>query len=68
MFYGSEESQTDENKLIAFANTENEIFISLTNDNLVEVFTCLDLDTAVQFSKELRRQISLIKEVQNEQA
>lgn len=57
IFYGSEKSETDEEQLRCYCNINNEIYLSIN-----EQFICLDKDTAIRFSKELRKQIALIED------
>ena len=50
--------------MIVRANVNDEIFIEIY-DNLKEYptrFICLDKETAIKFAKELRKQISFIKD------
>ena len=60
----------NENELQVFCNTENQIFIAINRDDIGALnsgFMVLDIDTAVKFSKELRRQIANAKfNVENE--
>ena len=60
--------QEDDTKLEVFCNKQNRIFISLSlNDGEQREisFIVLDKETAVKFSKQLRKEISLITEVDN---
>jgi hypothetical protein len=57
IFYGSDKSETDEEQLRCYCNINNEIYLSIN-----EQFICLDKDTAIRLSKELRKQIALIQD------
>ena len=62
IFYGSSRSETDEYELRCFYNTLNEIYIGIDTKSEYETFICLDRETAIKFSKELRKQIALIED------
>lgn len=62
IFYGSEKSETTEHELKCFCNTHNEIYIGLEMHQGMEHFICLNKETAIKFSKELRKQIALIED------
>ena len=62
IFYGSKESETNENELKVFCNSCNEIYISIELPDFPASFICLDKSTAIKFSKELRKQIALIED------
>ena len=60
--------QEDDTELEVFCNKQNRIYISLSTNNSEEreiAFIVLDKETAVKFSKQLRKEISLITEVDN---
>lgn len=63
IFGGSEKSKTEQHILQVFANTNNEIIISIEakNDGTFE-FISLDKSTAIRFSREIRRQIALLED------
>lgn len=63
LFGGSEKSKTEQHILQVFANTNNEIIISIEakNDGTFE-FISLDKSTAIRFSREIRRQIALLED------
>jgi hypothetical protein len=63
VFHGSEKSQTTDYKLQVFANRNDEIFISIDDGSSPDGFICLDIQTAIKFSKELRKAISEAKDV-----
>lgn len=66
-FLSSELSEMN-NSIGVWCNIENEIYIRIdTGDDYVDVnsWVCLDVDTAIKFSKELRIAISQAKEVFN---
>jgi hypothetical protein len=54
-FYGTEKTETQENSLEVFINSQEEITI-LIKDELVS----LDKPTAIRLSRELRKQIALL--------
>ena len=60
VFQGTERSKTDEHELLTFANTENEIFISINDFSNYPTHICLDKSTAVKLVKELKLQISYL--------
>ena len=62
LFYGTESSKTDETKLRCLCNTSQKIFIGLEMEDYPESFIVLDKQTAIKFSRELRKQISLIED------
>jgi len=55
IFYGTEHSE--ETELTTYVNAQNELFISIENDDL---FGCITLDksTAIKFAKTLRTEIN----------
>jgi hypothetical protein len=64
IFYGSKKSETTDVELTAFCNFSNEIFIEIDMFNGNPCYICLDKDTAIKFSKELRKQIAYIQDEQ----
>ena len=62
VFSGSEKSGTENHKLKTFSNTENEIYLEVDIIGYSNSFICLDRETAIKFSKELRKQISYLDE------
>lgn len=62
VFYGSEKSKTDDHELRCFCNTNYEIYVGIEMNTGMEHFICLDKQTAIKFSKELRKQIALISD------
>lgn len=59
IFQGTERSETFEDELEVYANTFNEITIIINDSHLSMI--CLDKETAIKFSKELRKQISYLE-------
>jgi hypothetical protein len=59
VFFGSQKSDTTETKLSAFCNIHNEIYISIDN-GYYPAHIVLNKETAIKFSKELRKQIARI--------
>ena len=66
VFLGTESSGTEEHELQCFANTRNEIYISIDQCNMPPSFICLDVLTAIKLSKTLRESINRIKNITNE--
>lgn len=63
-FFGTDESETQEHELFIYANQRNEIYISIDSDTNSEYhlgYICLDKETAIKFSRELRKQISFLE-------
>ena len=60
VFYGSKQSETDDVELVAYCNVHNEIFIEISSDYPAHIV--LDKQTAIKFSKELRKQIASIED------
>lgn len=55
-----------ENELQVYCNTNNEIFLGINFEdfgNLNTAIIALNIDTAIKFSKELRKQIAIAKEL-----
>jgi len=59
VFNGTEKSETTQVFMECYANIKNEIYIHIWDDNAFQ-FLCLDKETAIKFSRELRKQIALI--------
>lgn len=65
IFSGDAKSECYERTLQVFTNTQGKLYIEIedTEDDFKSVqFTVLDKDTAIKFSKELRKQIALMFE------
>lgn len=60
VFQGTERSKSEEHQLVAYANIDNEIFISIDNLDMPPSYICLDKATAVKLVKELKLQISYL--------
>jgi hypothetical protein len=59
VFFGSDESKTDNFTLNLFANSEDNIYISIDSGiNEVPDFICLDKKTAIKLSRVLKCEIS----------
>lgn len=58
VFNGTKRSETQDTELDVFANSTNEIFISI-EDNYPQ-HICLDRETAIRLVKELKRQIGFL--------
>tara|TARA_R110002020_G_scaffold475651_1_gene711511 strand:+ start:186 stop:398 length:213 start_codon:yes stop_codon:yes gene_type:complete len=63
VFYGTEESKSNDHELTAYMNHSNELYVNI--EGYTSEFIVLDIDTAVRFSRELRRVIAEMKEVDN---
>jgi hypothetical protein len=61
LFYGTEETNTENITLECFYNSANEVSI-MTNDNDTsnQLIISFDKETAIRFSRELRKQIALM--------
>lgn len=65
VFLGTERSKTNQDELQLFANVYDEIYISI--DGVEDgSYICLDVDTAIQFCKQLKKEIGLIKQNQKD--
>lgn len=56
-FYGTENSDTEEHSLVAYSNSNNEIYICIDMNFSQPHFICLDKSTAVRLVRELKKQI-----------
>lgn len=56
-FYGTEESKTEDHSLVAYSNTNNEIYLSVEIPGSYPSFICFDKSTAVRLVRELKKQI-----------
>lgn len=67
IFSSSEFSQS-ENSIEVLCNTHREIFIQIDSDSDSDMYSwvCLDVETAIQFSKELRKSIATAKNSSDE--
>lgn len=63
-FYGTENTETQDNSLEVFVNSQSEITILIKDESVSHDFNkqlvSLDKATAVKLSRELRKQIALI--------
>ena len=64
IFCGTDESQSETFELQAYCNLRKELFIQIDHrdDVYPASFICLDRETAIKLSKEIRRQIALMSE------
>lgn len=60
-FHGSEESNTSETTLEAFANDSDNIFIEIDEGTAPPSFICLEKQTAIKLVKVLKTEISKLK-------
>ena len=67
VFLSSDISEVN-HEMLAYANTNNEIFISIKNNDVGhdfnDTFIVLDLPTAIKFVKHLKKEIAFIKEME----
>jgi hypothetical protein len=61
-FCGTTESDTDQHELQCYANLRGEMFImiDMKDEMFQPSFICLDKETAIKLSRELRKQISYL--------
>jgi hypothetical protein len=63
-FYGTENSNTETQTLEIYCNEDNEIYVNIkdedSNHSFYEQHICLDKETAIKLSREIRKQIALI--------
>lgn len=65
VFLGTLESETDEHELTLFANINNEIYLEIDAEkesNYYKGFICIDKSTAIKLHRELKKQISFLKD------
>jgi hypothetical protein len=62
IFYGSEKSKMPDTQLRCFCNRNDEIFIGIMEEAAPEIWIALNKQTAIKFSKELRKQIARIED------
>lgn len=61
VYYGTDESKTENYNLVMYANSNNEIYISIDSEDDQPSFICLDRSTAIKLAKELRKEISTLE-------
>ena len=62
IYQGTEWSKTNDHELECFVNSSNEIFISIETHSFPASYICLDEHTAIKLSKELRKEIAILKQ------
>ena len=62
VFTGTADCESDKTELRVYVNDKNRIFISLEDPMWDFPYICLDKSTAIKFHRELKKQISFIKE------
>lgn len=63
IFSGTKQSSTELTNLQVYANSNNELYIEINdNDVLPSCCICLDKETAIKLSKEIRKQISYLED------
>lgn len=60
-FHSTERSKCN-SRLRLWYNNFNELFIEIETDDQPSSFICLDKDTAIKLSKEMRKQISFLED------
>jgi hypothetical protein len=65
IFTGSETSKTAEHELQIYATQKKEIFINIDMLNSLESYILLDIETSIELFNELKKQINLILEIDN---
>lgn len=61
-FYGTENTKTDKNVLGVYLNTQNEITVSIKEEDVEHLtYISFDKQTAIKLVKELKKQISLME-------
>jgi hypothetical protein len=61
IFHGTHRSETNQNEISVFANVHDEIYLQVKQNDYQTIHICLDRETAIKLSKELRKQIALIE-------
>ena len=61
LFYGTDNG-TEEHVLECYINDNNEIFVSIENQDFPPSFIALDKSTAIKFAKTLRTEINKIQD------
>jgi hypothetical protein len=62
LFFGSEESQTQKHQLECYQNHNNNIYLNIDTFGWDSSFICLDKSTAIKLHRELKKQISFLKD------
>lgn len=66
VFYGTEDSGTQDSELVCYMNDKEKIFIEISDPTLDHSYNfqyiCLDKATAIKLHRELKKQISYIGE------
>ena len=60
IFRGTEKSETSEHSLVAYANQNNEIYLSIDVEDYTPLHICLDKETSVRLVRELKKQIGYL--------
>lgn len=60
IFLGTKLSECHDHELQVFANTKNEIYFQIQIPGFCDAWICLDKQTAIKLSKELKSQIALV--------
>lgn len=66
VFQGTEDTKTEKHEMECFLNTSGSITLKLIDSSNYQSAICLDVSTAIKFSKTLRTEINKAKEVQGE--
>ena len=64
IFYGTEQSKTDEHEVVCYLNDKNEIYLELSIPYFepLKAFICFDKSTAIKFAKTIRTNINLMED------
>lgn len=67
VFNGTKASATEETELRVYANTNDEIYLCIKENDSISNHICLDRATAIKLHRTLKREISYLQseEVQN---
>lgn len=70
VFYGTDESKTNDHELTAYCNSENEIYIEINdgdkNNPIGTYWICLDKATAVALVRNLKREIGHLTKIEED--
>jgi hypothetical protein len=61
IFHGTNRSETNQNEISVYATIHNEIYLQVKQNDYQTIHICLDRETSIKLSKELRKQIALIE-------
>lgn len=62
----SSELSEQATEIQTFHNMNNEIYIGISNQNTLDIMSVgLDIETAIRFVKELKKEIAILKQIQD---